>query len=101
MELAIELSLPHLLPSAFYDLSHYDPARSMAGTTQAAFALDVAASKEPVETRRERSVVLNKEMSCVHSRGARRASAGYPNLSGANSRTEAHRLNAQIGEKMA
>ncbi|KAF6755745.1 hypothetical protein DFP72DRAFT_807380 [Ephemerocybe angulata] len=62
MELAIELSLPHLLPSAFYDLSRYGPSKIMAGTTQAAFALDVAASKEPMETSRERSVVLNKEM---------------------------------------
>ncbi|KAF6760621.1 hypothetical protein DFP72DRAFT_805169, partial [Ephemerocybe angulata] len=48
MELAIELFLPHLLPSAFYDLSHYDPARSMAGTTQAAFALDCCAQQGDV-----------------------------------------------------
>lgn len=62
MELAIELNLLHLLPSAFYDLSRYGPSKIMAGTTQTAFALDVAASKTPIDSSRERPALLNKEM---------------------------------------
>jgi hypothetical protein len=62
MELAIELNIPHLLPSAFYDLSRYGPSKIMAGTTYNAFALDVAASKTPIDASRERPAVLNKDM---------------------------------------
>jgi hypothetical protein len=62
MELALELSIPHLLPSAFYDLSRYGPSKIMAGTTLNALALDVAASSDPAEASKGRSVVLSKEM---------------------------------------
>ncbi|EFI28538.1 hypothetical protein CC1G_13560 [Coprinopsis cinerea okayama7 len=62
MELAIELGAQHLLPSAFYDLSRYGPSKIMAGTTYHAVALDVAASKTPIEASRERPATLNKDM---------------------------------------
>lgn len=45
IELALEMSIPSILPSAFYDLSRYGPSKIFAGATYLPRAFDVIVSK--------------------------------------------------------
>ncbi|KIJ93589.1 hypothetical protein K443DRAFT_135000 [Laccaria amethystina LaAM-08-1] len=62
IELALEMSIPSILPSAFYDLSRYCPSKIFAGATYLPCAFDVIVSKNSSIPPLLQSVTLPHDM---------------------------------------